>query len=102
MPKTFAMFRNHGANWKEGTPVRQQPLWDEHAAFTDNLFDSGAILLAGPYADNTGTLLIVLAEDEAAALTMMDDDPWKIHDILDVVQVKEWTIFLDAREKQPG
>lgn len=99
MPKTFAMFRNHGKNWVEGTPVRQQPLWDEHAAFTDKLFDSGAIMLAGPYADNTGSLLIVYAEDEAAANEMMRDDPWTIHDIMDVSSVREWTIFLDSRTK---
>ena len=102
MFKTFVMFRNHGAGWVEGTPVRQQPLWDEHAAFTDRLFDTGAILLAGPYADNSGTLLIVKAEDEAAPQAMMRDDPWTIHDIMDVSSVKEWTIFLDSRaQKQP-
>ena len=97
--KTFVVFRNSGSRWGRGTPVRQQPLWDEHAVFIDSLFDSGAIMLGGPYVDGSGALLIVQAEDEAAVKDMLQDDPWTIHDIQDVGTVKEWTIFLDSRAK---
>jgi uncharacterized protein YciI len=100
--KNFVIFRYPGSGWVKDTPTRQQPLWNEHAAFMDNLFDSGVILLAGPYADYSGVLLIVQVDDEAAAKDMLRDDPWTIHDILDAGSAKEWLIFLDSRAKQSG
>jgi uncharacterized protein YciI len=98
--QTFAIFCNPGHNWVKGTPSRQQPLWDEHAAFMDKLFDEGVIVLAGPYADWSGALVIVEAVGEAAVRRMFHDDPWTVHDILGVGSVKEWTIFLDSRQKK--
>jgi uncharacterized protein YciI len=67
MTKTFAVFRPTGSAWVQGMPVRQQPYWDEHAAFIDNLFEHGMIVLGGPYADASGALLIVEAESQVAA-----------------------------------
>jgi uncharacterized protein YciI len=98
--KTFAVLRQPGPAWIQGKPTRQQPLWDEHAAFMDRIFETGAILLAGPYADHSSTLLIIQAEDEAAVQTMFRDDPWTVQQILDAGQAREWTIFLDSRQRE--
>jgi uncharacterized protein YciI len=99
MSKTFAVFRSPGSEWVVGTPVREQPLWNEHAAFMDNLFKAGHILLGGPYAEHPGSLLIVEAEHIDIAGHLFDDDPWTKESILDAGEVKEWTIFLDSRQK---
>lgn len=96
-----AIFRNAGANWVQGKGVREQPYWDEHAAFMDALWDAGAVYLAGPFAEG-GALVIYNAEDVASAVAMQADDPWLAHGIHTAAGAKEWTIFLDAREKQPG
>jgi uncharacterized protein YciI len=98
MTRTFTVFRPTGSAWVQGTPVRQQPYWDEHAAFMDNLFDQGVIVLAGPYPDGSGALLIVEAESQVAVRDMFADDPWMVRDILRVGDVKEWTIFLRRQE----
>ena len=29
----FLLFRNRGPSWVPDLPLRQQPLWDEHAMF---------------------------------------------------------------------
>ena len=100
--KTFVVLRKAGRNWVTGLPTRQQPLWDEHAAFIDALFDKGAIMLGGPFADGSGALLIVYAEDESEALAMLRNDPWVKHDIQGDDSAKEWTVFLDSREKHTG
>lgn len=100
--KTFLVYRAQGSRSTKGTPSRQQPLWDEHAAFMNALFDTGCIILAGPYADYNGAMLIVEAEDEAAAVDMFRDDPWTINDIMYTGSVREWLIFMDSREKQEG
>lgn len=82
--------------------VREQPYWDEHAAFIDGLFERGHILLGGPYADGSGALLIVEmdTDDPAAVKDVFAADPWSTHAIQHVVEVKRWDIFLDARTRQ--
>jgi uncharacterized protein len=97
--RTFVVQRPVGSHWRKGVYVREQPLWDEHAAFVDKLFDDGRVLLAGPYEDGSGALIVVEHESEDAARRLFDDDPWTIHDILRTGEVKAWRIFLDARKR---
>ncbi len=97
--KHIAIFRALGPNWVEDTPMRQQPYWDEHAAFMDALFESGAVYLGGPFPEG-GALVIYNAEDVASAIALQQDDPWLFHGIQASAGAKEWTILLDIREKQ--
>ena len=97
--KTFALFLHAGSRWNPAKPTREQALWDEHARFVDALFDAGVVLQAGPFADGSGALVIVAAENLEAARATYRDDPWAKQGILVTADVKEWTIFLDARDK---
>ena len=65
----------------------------------DALFDDGVVILAGPFADGSGSLVILDAESEQAARAIFQNDPWAQEDILVAADVKEWTIFLDARDR---
>lgn len=98
---TFAVFRIAGAEWVAGLSVREQPLWDDHAAFMDRLFAEGTIVLGGPYAGETGALLIVEMDTDSPAQVRaaFDADPWVTRDILPVAEVKRWQIFLDASRR---
>jgi uncharacterized protein YciI len=98
MTTLFLMFRDPGPSWVPGLPTRQQPLWDEHAAFMDRLFEQGRIVLAGPYADGSRALVIVEARDADEASALLEDDPWVKSGILVSGNVIEWTIFLDSRK----
>ena len=80
-------------------PVREQAYWDEHARFMDSLFDAGAVLLGGPFADGSGSMVILLAESSEAARAIFREDPWARQDVLVASEVKEWTIFLDGRDQ---
>ena len=94
----FLVFRDPGPAWVAGVPTRQQPLWDEHAAFVDALFDAGRIVMAGPYADWSRALVIVRAQDAEAAAALFHGDPWETEGILVPSEVIEWTVFLDAHQ----
>ena len=99
MPSTLYLnFRKTGPAWIAGTTTRQQPLWDQHAAFIDKLFEQGRIIMAGPYADLTGALVIIKAASATEASQMFADDPWTTHGILLESKVIEWTVFLDAHQ----
>jgi uncharacterized protein YciI len=100
--KTIVVFLRPGSKWNPDLPVRNQAYWNEHARFMDALFDAGTVIIAGPFADRSGSMVILAAESPDAALTIFREDPWAHQDILVAVEAKEWTIFLDAREKGPG
>lgn len=100
MKTYYAAFLRPAAQWNPDKPVREQQLWDEHASFMDGLFESGVVILAGPFADRTGSMVIVKADSASQVYEMFRKDPWTQHDVLVVVDVKEWTIFLDASQNQ--
>jgi uncharacterized protein YciI len=97
MMKTIAVFLRPGARWNLDLPVREQAYWGEHARFMDELFDAGTVILAGPFADRSGSMVILVAESTEAAMAIFREDPWAHQDILVAVEAKEWTIFLDGR-----
>jgi uncharacterized protein YciI len=96
--KTIAVFLRPGSNWNANLPVREQADWDEHARFMDALFDKGTVILAGPFADRSGSMVILSVESVEDARGIFLEDPWTQKEILVVRDAKEWTIFLDARK----
>jgi hypothetical protein len=65
--KTESVFLRPGPWWDPAKPVREQAYWDEHARFVDAMFDAGDVVLAGPFADGSGALVILRAESVGAA-----------------------------------
>jgi uncharacterized protein YciI len=98
MTTYYAALMRPGSRWDTAKPVREQAFWDEHAAYIDSVFAAGKIVLAGPFADRAGSLVILRVPDAAAVRALFNADPWTIHDVLVVADVKEWTIFLDGRD----
>ena len=94
----FLVFFEPGPSWVPGLPSRKQPHWDQHAAFMGRLFETGRIVLGGPYADYSRVLVAVAASDAAEARGLFRDDPWAGHGVLVESEVIEWSVFLDARQ----
>jgi uncharacterized protein YciI len=86
-----------GGRWDPSVGSRGQQLWEEHAAFMDDLLERGLIELAGPLADGSGALVVVRSESVDEVRTWFASDPWTVHDVLPVRDVREWTIYLDGR-----
>ena len=95
----FAAIRRPGALWNPDKTARDQPFWNEHAQFMDAMFGSGVVILGGPFKDGTGSLVIVTAHSAEQVHEMFRSDPWTEQDVLRIGDVKEWAIFLDARER---
>ena len=94
--RLFLAFRDPGPSWVPGVPSRQQPLWEDHAAFMDDLFARGHVVLAGPYADFSRVLVIVDAGDAVEASALLRGDPWEHAGILVPAQIVEWVVFLET------
>jgi uncharacterized protein YciI len=64
MKNIFLAISSAGPNRDYSKGTREQPFWNEHAKFIDQLVDDGFILMGGPLVDEGGALLIFNAEDE--------------------------------------
>lgn len=102
MKNTFLAISSAGLNRDPSKGTREQPFWDEHAAFIDQLVDEGFIFMGGPLVDQGGmphgALLIVNAEDENEVKEKLKNDPWFERGILKLESVKRWEIFIDKRK----
>jgi hypothetical protein len=97
MKNTFMILWAPGPAWVPGKTVREQPHWEHHAAFMDRLFENGTVVLGGPFADATGSLVIVEAENEQEVIDVFARDPFVVHTIFVRSLLKQWLLFLDAR-----
>ena len=100
MKNTFLAISSAAANRDLSKSTREQPLWDEHAAFIDKLVADGFILMGGPLVDEGGSLLIFNAEGENEVREKLKNDPWSEHGILKLESVKRWQIFIDERNSK--
>ncbi|MCZ4651305.1 YciI family protein [Gordonia amicalis] len=64
-------------------PLHRQWLGEENTA--------GNVLIAGPYPDGSGALIIISAADLEAAEAFLANDPFQAHEALDAVRIDEWT-----------
>jgi uncharacterized protein len=96
----FAVTTAKGPNWDHAHGIREQPFWDLHAAFSDELAGRGVIILGGPVASDDEediALLAVQAADEHALRSIFAADPWAVHGVFRIKDVRAWTLWLDGR-----
>jgi uncharacterized protein len=98
MKNTFVVISSAGSNHDHSKSTREQPLWDEHAAFIDQLVAEGFVVMGGPFIDEGGSMLVVNADDETEVQEKLKDDPWMKHGILKLESIKRWQIFIDLRK----
>jgi uncharacterized protein YciI len=98
MKNTFVVLSSAGPNRDLTKATREQPFWEEHAAFIDQLVADGFILMGGPLVDEGGSLLIFNAQDENEVREKMKNDPWLQQGILKQESIKRWQIFIDQRK----
>ena len=95
-PERFLVYSTAGLQRDLARDAREQPYWDEHAAFIDGLVAEGVIQLGGPLDEEGGGFLVVMAQNEAEVRERLRHDPWYAHGILALVWVKRWRIFIDT------
>jgi uncharacterized protein YciI len=52
------------------------------------LVDSGKIIIAGPFTDGSGSMLVVDMDNEAQVKAFMDTDPYVIQGVFERVEIK--------------
>ena len=92
----FVVKRVRGSGWNESLPLEQQEDWLAHAAFMDNLYDEGFVLLVGPLEGTREFLLIVRAESADEVSSRLATDCWVHKDISRIVDVRPWQLRLGS------
>jgi uncharacterized protein YciI len=89
----LVILRRSGPDYDLSRPLEEQPGWEEHAAFMDQLVDDGVILLGGPLSDEVRTAHAVRAGSEDEVRATLAQDPWSgSHLVIDSIDA--WTIRL--------
>jgi len=94
--RLFLVYERHGGPWDWSKGMREQDLWDEHAAFMDGLVDDGFVVLGGPL-DAKDVLLVVAGEDPESIGERFASDPWLENGMLEITEIRPWTVLLEAR-----
>jgi uncharacterized protein len=91
MNSIYAICYRRGPAWVTGKSVFDQPL-QPHLAYMKGLRQQGRLLLAGPFVDDEGGLVVVRAADIEAARQVADDDP-AIHSGVMTASVHPWKVL---------
>jgi uncharacterized protein YciI len=67
-----------------------------HREYLRSLLDAGKLSMSGPWADDTGALIIYEAEDMAEAERILDGDPYRSAGVIANVTLKEGKVVLRA------
>jgi uncharacterized protein YciI len=65
-----------------------------HRTYLKTLLDRGQLVTAGPWADDSGAMIIYRVADEPAARALLAADPYLIEDTVSVVSLRHWTPIL--------
>ncbi len=65
-----------------------------HREYLTSLLAEGRLVSAGPWADDTGAMILLEVEDEAAARAIIAADPYTDAGVVTVTSLREWQPIL--------
>jgi len=71
-------------------PERRMEVRPAHREYLAELKESGKLVTAGPFADQTGALLIYDVADEAELRDILAKDPYTTADVYEIITLAEW------------
>ena len=67
-----------------------------HREYLRSLLEVGKLRMSGPFADETGALIIYEADSLEEAQGLLEADPYRMAGVLADTRVREWNIVLKA------
>jgi uncharacterized protein YciI len=85
-----------GPAWTSGLP-EEQPGWDAHAEFIDELIERGVFVMGGPYAGRLGSMSIWEGMTADEVRDVMQHDPFVLNGVFEIEDVADWVVYVDTR-----
>src|SRR5215212_5006530 len=73
-----------------------------HREYLRSLLDEGKLAISGPWADDTGALIVYEAENMAEAEDILEGDPYRGAGVIANATLKEWRVVLRAPAPNDG
>ena len=70
----------------------------KHREYLKSLFEAGKIAASGPFADDSGALIIYNAESAEEARQLLDNDPFTTAGVLANAELREWNQVLPPQQ----
>ncbi|MCP2262075.1 hypothetical protein LX15_005807 [Streptoalloteichus tenebrarius] len=70
---------------------RLEEVRPEHREYSRRLADQGVLLAGGPWADDTGAVLVYSVTDADELRRVLDDDPYTPAGVIEKRTIREWT-----------
>lgn len=67
-----------------------------HREYLKSLVDAGRLHESGPFTDDSGALIVYVADTEADAREMLANDPFSVNGVIVESTVKEWKIVMST------
>lgn len=64
----------------------------------NNLAEEGFVVLGGPSGENGETTLVIDTDNEIEIRKKFESDNWSKTDILEITEIKPWTILLQHKD----
>jgi uncharacterized protein YciI len=85
-----------GPAWKSGLP-EDQPGWDDHARFIDDLIERGVFIMGGPWAGRLGSMSLWEGLNADEVRRVMQSDPFIQNGVFEIEDCADWTVYVDTR-----
>jgi uncharacterized protein YciI len=85
-----------GPTWTSGLP-EDQPDWDAHLEFIDDLIERGHFILGGPWTNRLGSISIWEGLNADQVREVMQDDPFVQNSVFEIEDIADWTVYVDTR-----
>lgn len=79
------------AELRYADPVRRAEVRPAHLAYVRELAERGALVLAGPWTDGTGSMMIYEVPSEAEATQLLAQDPYSQSGVIELIRLREWS-----------
>jgi len=93
-PLWYAVLLRPGPKWKKDLPPSEQPGIDDHLDHLVQQFQTGHLVLGGPFLDDSGGLAVLRAASLAEAKKIATSDPAVEGGLLKVAGVHPWLVPL--------
>jgi len=91
----YLVVLKHGPKWIPNKPVAEQPLLS-HGRYLNEQMSKGVLVMAGPFLDDSGGLILYRGKDEAEVRAIAEHDPGVIGQILAVESIRPFRVAFDA------
>ena len=91
--RVLVIFRA-GPTWESGPP-EDQPDWDAHADWVDDLIARGTFVMGGPLTDYSGSVSLLEGLNAIEAGELVLTDPFVRNGVFELDSVRDWTVYVD-------